>query len=555
MITKNPSGWWFVEAGNSEGWVPSSYLEKIHKPHGANKQNMTESVKPKAKPSLPVRKDINKTSPEIVTSKPHEEKDSFKPKAKPPPPARKDLNGAVGGKQPAVSNFTAKQSDNTAKPKAKPSPPQRKDISSFVMPKPDGDDGIGQPKSPPISNKPKPSVAKKPSIGHRISNEGDSSVAAMAALLSQGLNKPVVNRRSSTEDRNQEARHPSVSKKPFVPHREPIRPPSYEANKKDSLRRSSSSDSIREVERPPDTRLSKSPYPGRPLNKQLSDTKPVKFLRNSTENLLAAQTEEENRLSVAPKPIPRKSFASSKDQSPTAPRRTITVSNPTSVQSKPAPPSRNHIPPSNNQTLRLAGLEKALKSKKSPPVRPVKKTVSATTAAKKPSPPKRPNSSPNKAKKTPPPRPSNSPAGSRKITYVTIGDYCGYDDSSLSFNEGESVKVLEKNSEGWWYVEIGGREGWVPSTFIEMTSAKPERPSLPVKKPTPVSRPKPTPPVRKDNMYRAVADYTTPVYEDSGVNLVEDGIYEVLEKSDGGWWFVKIGDQEGWAPSSFLEPV
>ena len=91
------------------------------------------------------------------------------------------------------------------------------------------------------------------------------------------------------------------------------------------------------------------------------------------------------------------------------------------------------------------------------------------------------------------------------------------------------------------------------STFIEQ-SEKPDRPAAPpVRKAVP--RPKPRPPVRRENMCRAVADYTVPVYEDSGISLEENEEYEVLEKADSGWWFVKKDGVEGWAPSSFLESL
>ena len=533
VITKNPSGWWFVEAGTKEGWVPSSYLEKSFKPHS------NDTSKAKSKPSPPTRNDIH-----VHKSSSRLEEASNKPKPKPPAPVRRDTHSNKSPVSISLSN------------KSKPPPPVRRDIvlhSSVSV----GDDhtDLGHSVSPPVPTKPKP--FKKPVAAKQKSDGG--SVAAMAAVLSQGLNKQN-ERRSSIEN---EDRRPSVSKKPIVPRRDTTAgTPSDLAFKSNSLKRSSSSDSVREVERPPDTRLSKSPYPGRPLNKQMSDSKPMKFLRKSTENLLAAQADEETKLSSSPVPTPRKSFSTTRVTSPKPlPAKTPSPSTVKPVLSghngqmkKPTPPTRNNVPPSNSQTLKLAGLEKALKKGKSPPLVTNRQPYIPN---KKPSPPQRPNNSPHvstiKAKKTPPPRPGNSPAANRKVTYVTIADYGGYDDSSLSFSEGENVKVLEKKQDGWWYVEIGNREGWVPSTFIEK-SEKPDRPLPPIRKPT-VSRPKPLPPVRKENTCRAVADYSIPVYEDSGINLIENEIYEILERSDSGWWFVKKDREEGWAPSSFLESL
>ena len=399
-----------------------------------------------------------------------------------------------------------------------------------------------------MSTKPRPSVSKRPVVAPRKSTDGGTSVAAMAAVLSQGFNTPG-ERRSSVDDN----RRPSVSKKPIVPRRDPA---PENKGKSDSLRRSASSESLREIDRQVDERMAKTPNVGRPLNKQVSDSKPMKFLRKSQENLLAATQAEEERQqqsSSSPVPAPRKSISTIKVAgSPKFMPKSTSASSVAQPKStpKPPPPSRNHIPPSNSQTLKLAGLEKALKSGKSPPVMPVKRPINNTLSAggtKKVSPPQRPKDSPaQKQKKTPPPRPGNSPAVSRKISYVTIADYGGHDDASISFSEGETVKVLEKNPDGWWYVEIGGREGWVPSTFIDKTD-KPDRPA-----PPPVrSKPRP-PPVKKDNMCRAVAEYVT---EDSEIDLMENEEYEVLEKADNGWWFVKKGSAEGWAPSSFLESL
>lgn len=577
VVTKNPSGWWFVEAGNKEGWVPSSYLQKSFRPHEAT-----------VKPSLPRRNDIVKKN--------SVEENGVKLKPKPPPPSRN--NGSTDKVSPPLSSN-----------KPKPPPPVRKDIQKTNSVGDMVDMGGGK-RSPPTvpSTKPKPAVSRKPSGGQQ--EEGGSSVAAMAAVLSQGLNK----RMSSADEMD---RRPTVSKKPTVARRgtnvperaslnesttsnesfqevdippgdrlsktqypgkplskqisdsaafnkpkKPLPPPKREQgpDQNSSLKRSSSSESLRDIDRPVDNRMSKTPYPGRPLNKQVPDNnKPMKFLRKSQENLLAAQADEEkNEEGDSPVPAQRKSFSTNKLTSPQTIHKSRSVSEVKS-KPKPPPPTRNHIPPSSNQTLKLAGLERALKSGKSPPAagkikRPTPSGPTTVINKKKASPPSRPKTSPV-AKKTPPPRPGNSPALAKKVTYVTISDYCGYDDSSISFKEGEDVNVLEKDPNGWWYVEINKQEGWVPSTFIEK-SEKPNRPVPPVKKPVSIApRPKPRPPVCRENMCRAVADYSTPVYEDSGINLIENEEYEILEKSDNGWWFIKQGTTEGWAPSSFLEDL
>lgn len=54
-----------------------------------------------------------------------------------------------------------------------------------------------------------------------------------------------------------------------------------------------------------------------------------------------------------------------------------------------------------------------------------------------------------------------------KSQYVTIADFTDTVGDGISFSKGESVEVKEKTADGWWFVSIGGKEGWAPSTFIE----------------------------------------------------------------------------------------
>ena len=236
---------------------------------------------------------------------------------------------------------------------------------------------------------------------------------------------------------------------------------------------------------------------------------------------------------------------------PTSPRATPKIATPKSTTSSPS--------------ARRLDL-----SVKQPPQRP--KPYSSSAAAKR-APPKRPDlpkaTGISQTKKSAPPRPSTSPGQSRKtsISYTVVCEYGG-GDGQVRLKRGQKVEVLEKNSDGWWYVKAGSEEGWAPSSFLEEGRAKPERPGNgpprpkiehPIagsNKPTPASRPVPKP--RRNthiaNTYRAAASYQVPVYEDSGMELVAGRTYEVLEKQEG-WWFVSDGHNEGWVPSSYLDPA
>ena len=53
--------------------------------------------------------------------------------------------------------------------------------------------------------------------------------------------------------------------------------------------------------------------------------------------------------------------------------------------------------------------------------------------------------------------------------------------------------------------------------------------------------------------YQAIASYRDST-EDT-IDLYEGDKVQVIRQSKGGWWFVKTDDEEGWAPSNYLEPI
>ena len=198
-------------------------------------------------------------------------------------------------------------------------------------------------------------------------------------------------------------------------------------------------------------------------------------------------------------------------------------------------------------------------------------TTAKRAPPKRPAPPSASAISHTQSKKKAPPRPTTSPGQNRKTSsYIVMCEYSG-GEGQLSLRPGQSVEVLEKNSDGWWYVKIGMREGWAPSLFLEEGKSKPQRPAngsphpkpaqpiIESSKPSPVQRPVPKPrrssaAAASSNTYTAAASYQVPAYEDSGINLVIGRTYKVMEKVEG-WWFVSDGQSDGWAPSSYLDPA
>uniref|UniRef100_UPI0037E7B7F3 SH3 and PX domain-containing protein 2B isoform X2 n=1 Tax=Semicossyphus pulcher TaxID=241346 RepID=UPI0037E7B7F3 len=51
--------------------------------------------------------------------------------------------------------------------------------------------------------------------------------------------------------------------------------------------------------------------------------------------------------------------------------------------------------------------------------------------------------------------------------FYTIADFQTTIPDGISFQAGVKVEVIEKNANGWWYIQIEEKEGWAPATFIE----------------------------------------------------------------------------------------
>ncbi|XP_056622893.1 SH3 and PX domain-containing protein 2A isoform X2 [Triplophysa dalaica] len=113
--------------------------------------------------------------------------------------------------------------------------------------------------------------------------------------------------------------------------------------------------------------------------------------------------------------------------------------------------------------------------------------------------------SPNLRQKPPPrretnlafqlPKPPEPP--SVEAEYYTIADFQSSISDGISFHGGQKADVIEKNSGGWWYVQIGEMEGWAPCSYID----KRKKPNLSRRTST-LTRPKvppPAPPIKKQD--------------------------------------------------------
>ncbi|XP_078499830.1 SH3 and PX domain-containing protein 2A isoform X2 [Lissotriton helveticus] len=106
-------------------------------------------------------------------------------------------------------------------------------------------------------------------------------------------------------------------------------------------------------------------------------------------------------------------------------------------------------------------------------------------------------SSPNLRMKPPPrresslgfqlPQPPEPP--SVEVEYYTIAEFQSCISDGISFQGGQKADVIDKNSGGWWYVQIGEKEGWAPCSYID----KRKKPNLNRRTST-LTRPKVPPP-------------------------------------------------------------
>ncbi|KAI4888271.1 hypothetical protein NFI96_013856, partial [Prochilodus magdalenae] len=150
------------------------------------------------------------------------------------------------------------------------------------------------------------------------------------------------------------------------------------------------------------------------------------------------------------------------------------------------------------------------------------------------------NGSPSYREKLPPrrenslgfqlPQPPDPP--SVDAEYYTIAEFHSCLGDGISFSGGEKAEVIKKNSGGWWYVQIGEKEGWAPCSYID----KRKKPSLNRKTST-LTRPKvppPAPPIKKQSSLPCMGSEITTldksrVYEEPEYDVPAVGLEPELE--------------------------
>ncbi|KAM8782958.1 SH3 and PX domain-containing protein 2A isoform 2-T2 [Rhynchonycteris naso] len=131
------------------------------------------------------------------------------------------------------------------------------------------------------------------------------------------------------------------------------------------------------------------------------------------------------------------------------------------------------------------------------PERTISKLAQGSPAVARIAPQRAQISSPNLRTRPPPrresslgfqlPKPPEPP--SVEVEYYTIAEFQSCISDGISFRGGQKAEVIDKNSGGWWYVQIGEKEGWAPASYID----KRKKPNLSRRTST-LTRPKVPPP-------------------------------------------------------------
>ncbi|XP_010791137.1 SH3 and PX domain-containing protein 2B isoform X4 [Notothenia coriiceps] len=198
--------------------------------------------------------------------------------------------------------------------------------------------------------------------------------------------------------------------------------------------------------------------------------------------------------------------------------------------------------------------------------------------------------------------------GEEDEKYTVIYQYSARDQDEIDLERGMIVEVIQKNLEGWWKIRYQGLEGWAPASYLKKTDLQgqkqtagaaahastndldglskqnqqnnaakenqdnsqkenrlsffsenklkvglrhrpPPRRDLTIPRGTNLPKP-PVAPLVEEEFY-TIADFQTTIPD--GISFQAGNKVEVIEKNNGGWWYIQIDDKEGWAPATFID--
>ncbi|XP_052009274.1 SH3 and PX domain-containing protein 2A-like isoform X1 [Xyrauchen texanus] len=121
---------------------------------------------------------------------------------------------------------------------------------------------------------------------------------------------------------------------------------------------------------------------------------------------------------------------------------------------------------------------------------------------------------------------------------VVTADYQRQENTEINLRAGERVEVIEKSESGWWFIRTTEEQGWVPATYL--VSLTGHRDSHRISN-------------GETERYVTVQSYISSSLDELGF---ESGvIVEVIQRNLEGWWFIRYGGKEGWAPAAYLRKI
>lgn len=120
--------------------------------------------------------------------------------------------------------------------------------------------------------------------------------------------------------------------------------------------------------------------------------------------------------------------------------------------------------------------------------------------------------------------------------YVAIADYKKQNRNEVNMVAGDVVEVIDKNENGWWFVNVDEEQGWVPAAYLEREDGTTDE---------------------IINQTELTEKYiTTSAYKaelDDEMSFEIGVLVTVIEKNFDGWWLVRYQNCEGWAPAMYLK--
>uniref|UniRef100_A0A671N6N6 SH3 and PX domain-containing protein 2A-like n=1 Tax=Sinocyclocheilus anshuiensis TaxID=1608454 RepID=A0A671N6N6_9TELE len=143
--------------------------------------------------------------------------------------------------------------------------------------------------------------------------------------------------------------------------------------------------------------------------------------------------------------------------------------------------------------------------------------------------------------------------------YVVTADYQHQENTEISLKAGERVEVIEKSESGWWFVRTAEEQGWVPATYLVSLTGRQDSHKTPNgESKTKIHSEQCTlcslfPLLSVAERYITVQSFSSSSQDELGF---ESGvIVEVIQRNLEGWWFIRYGSKEGWAPAAYLRKM